>query len=369
MNVNFVTRFYGKAKGGIGRYEERLYPFLQNQVQAQHVPIQPYPVPKSLHRLGSLAGFDLNAVAQNAPFYVPKDLSGIVHFSCQVIGAGVRFVKKGRTVVTVHDLVPYVEYQRTNQRQMPFVDWRLHLYNLNGLRQADLLLADSEHTKQDLIQHLRIEPDRIVTCYLGVETDHYKPQPVPPELYERYGLSQQRQYALYVGSQDLRKNLGVAVGAIKQLQKTMPDVRLIIVGAKRTTQQQPWQQDPELDTFTHFLSMVPEEDLIALYSLADVVLMPSKYEGFGLPALEGMACGKPVIAANATSLPEVVGDSGLLVDPDDVNAWAEAIQQVLTTPSLQQQLGQAGLQRAQAFTWENTARQTVDAYRRIGLEA
>lgn len=149
----------------------------------------------------------------------------------------------------------------------------------------------------------------------------------------------------------------------------MPDLRLIKVGTPEYLAQfrklKELLGELSLEPFVHFVNHPPEEDLVALYNMADVFVFPSLYEGFGMPPLEAMACGTPVVCSNAASLPEVVGDAALTVDPYDVEALAQAVCRVLIEPDLAADLRGRGLGRAARFTWERTARETVEVYRQV----
>jgi len=195
----------------------------------------------------------------------------------------------------------------------------------------------------------------------------YRPmslESVDPAL-KRYVI--ERPYILYVGSLEKRKNLPRLLEAYAYLRETLPGWKLVIVGGRK------WKSDPiykavqrlGLEPHVIFTGFVAEEDLPALYNGADLFVFPSLYEGFGLPVLEAMACGTPVVTSNTSSLPEVAGEAALLVAPTDVKAIAAAMQRVLSEPDLAAELRRRGLERASQFSWERTARETLAVYERV----
>jgi glycosyltransferase involved in cell wall biosynthesis len=215
---------------------------------------------------------------------------------------------------------------------------------------------------------LGIAPQKITVVYLGIDHERIRPLPVPVTIRERYGLPESRRYLIYVGSEDPRKNLVTLVRVLAEVRREMPSVELIKIGRAHFGAER--LRLIELATqlgvreAIHFLDDVPEDDLPLLYNLADVCVMPSLYEGFGFPVLEAMACGTPVVCAKAASLPELAGDSALLVEPgaDATDAFADAVLHILTEPSLHDKLQMDGLDRAASFRWSQTARQVLDVY-------
>ena len=377
MSVYFVTRYYGRARGGLGRYEEALYAHLQRQDGAQLVAIQPLPVPWLAAAVGRVVGRDLSSTAANYPCVVPVKgcADDVVHLANQTMGLSLylRGRASGRRVVTVHDIFPYIQIvtgKYGGLRGASPLDIMLYRLSIRGLRRADHIIADSTHTKHDLEKFAGIHPERVDVVPLGVDLNVYRTGQAPKSFHETYGLRADRRYLLYVGSQDPRKNLPTLFTAVKRLRLNLPDVRLLIVGADRLLSNNESHTIPEEDDrddpLIRFLGHVPEDDLVKLYCISQALVFPSVYEGFGLPALEAMACGCPVIAAQASSLPEVVGDAGCLVEPFNPDCWVEAISTVLEDRNARLRLIEAGLRRAQCFPWENTANQTVAVYKQLG---
>ena len=271
-------------------------------------------------------------------------------------------------VLTVHDVV----YLRHPEWHLPMNRWFLSLAMPLFARRARAIIAVSDYTRRDVIALRHADPARVHVVYEGVDA-HFRPVRDPATLAEvqaRYGL--QPPFILSVGAIEPRKNLPLLLRAFAALcQQPGFQHQLVIAGGKG------WLYDEVFATADRlglgercrFTGHVAEEDLPALYSAADVLAMPSFFEGFGLPPLEAMACGTPVIASNTTSLPEIVGDAGLLAPPDDERAWVEALGRLATDRALHERLAAAGLARAARFTWEETARQTAEVYRRAIREA
>ncbi|MBI2886693.1 MAG: glycosyltransferase family 4 protein [Chloroflexi bacterium] len=267
-------------------------------------------------------------------------------------------------VVTAHDLI---------QLMVPQLRGGLlvRLYNLlaaASARRATVILADSEHTRQAVIQRLRISPQRVRRAYLAAD-QRFGSHQQPAEgalLAAKYGL--ESPYLLYMGGLDVRKNVAALIRAYA---RSGCQATLAIAGAPRSGHGAAFPdlrhvaQESGVAERVRFLGWVAEEDKPALYRGALLFVFPSRYEGFGLTPLEAMACGTPVLCSNATSLPEVVGDAALLFSPDDEAGLAELIRQGASDPALRERLGAQGLRRAETFSWTATAQQTIEVYHQV----
>ncbi len=283
------------------------------------------------------------------------------------------------TVVTVHDLIPMLlPVYRSSI-------W-VRLYTLLvavAAKRADMVLTDSEASKWDIVRLLDIPAERVRVIYLAAD-DIYQPVLDRHRLAEtrrKYGLPES--YLLYLGGFDQRKNVPTLLRAFAQLAKDsgirdsrleIGESRVSLVVAGRLLEKgsdffpdpRPIVQELGIEERVVFTGWVAEEDKPALYSGARALVFPSFYEGFGLPPLEALACGTPVIASNRGSLPEIVGDGGLLVEPDDVEGLATAMEKLLNDESLWADLRQKGLAHAARFSWEKTARETLAVYQEVG---
>jgi glycosyltransferase involved in cell wall biosynthesis len=225
-------------------------------------------------------------------------------------------------------------------------------------------------TKCDLIERYGTEPDKITVVYPGYDEATFQPvrdEEVIEAVKARYGIA--GDYILFVGTLQPRKNLIRLVKAFADCRSPIADCRLVIAGKKGWLYQEIFRRVEELglEKKVVFTGYVPEGDLPALLSGAHLFVFPSLYEGFGLPVLEAMACGTPVVCSNASSLPEVAGDAALMVDPLDVEGLATAMERVLSDEELRAELTERGFKQARKFSWERCARETLAVLERAAL--
>ena len=297
------------------------------------------------------------------PFLIRKSGLDVLHSPVHVLPA----VCPCRSVVTILDLT-FIRFPQT----FPLFQRRyLDFFTRRAVKKADAIIAISESTKRDIVELLGAPEGKIYTTLLGVDPPY---RPVSGERKERvareHGLGHST--ILYLGTLEPRKNIPALLAAFSQARKSsqVKDCTLVLAGGKGWFFNQTFKlvEDLGLKESVRFTGYVPAEDLPALYSAATVFVYPSLHEGFGLPPLEAMACGTPVITSNASSLPEVVGDAGIMVDPHNVEELAEAILRVLRDPDLRQEMSAKGLEQAKKFSWKETARQTLKVYERVHNE-
>ena len=263
-------------------------------------------------------------------------------------------------VVTCYDLIPLIwpQFFSPGQRLL------YRLMHWLALAAAHTVLAISETTRADLIRYLRLDPRRCVVTPLAADPAFTPQEPASvARVRQRYGLPEN--YVLYCGSNKPHKNLPRLVRAFAALPPTTPP--LVIAGHwdRRYPQSQRLAVAIGLAGRVKFIGAPPEEDLAALYSGATVFVFPSLYEGFGLPVLEAMACGAPVICAHTSSLPEVAGEAALFFDPCDETALTQALATVLQDADWRDELRTRGLRRAAQFDWQTTAALTAAVYRNV----
>jgi glycosyltransferase involved in cell wall biosynthesis len=269
-----------------------------------------------------------------------------------------------RIVVTLYDL----SYERYPDFFATGVPTGFRQFIPRTVRRAAVVLTISEFSKQDIVRFYRVPPEKVVVTLCAADPIF---RPLKDEarlaaVRARYGTGDH--FILCVGDLQPRKNLKRLITAyVKLRQADATRHKLVLVGRKA------WLYD-EIFAVARasgyvdeliFTAYVPDDDLVALYNAADLFVYPSIFEGFGLPPLEAMACGTPVITSNTSSLPEVVGDAALMVDPINVEALASAMVAVLGDTDLQTRLSACGLQRAAAFSWEATARTILRAYHMV----
>jgi glycosyltransferase involved in cell wall biosynthesis len=234
-------------------------------------------------------------------------------------------------------------------------------------RSADAIIAVSESTRADSIRLLGIPGEKIIATPLGVDPA-FRPIRDLESLdvvRQRYNLPDR--FILYVGLVEPRKNLSGLIRAYRSALEGGIAHRLVVVGRFGWSYQQVLDEIEALglQERVQFTGYIPQADLPIVYNLASLFVYPTLYEGFGLPALEAMACGTPVVTSNVASLPEIIGEAGVLIPPGDQQALSQALQDVLSDPGLQTHLAIKGPQQASQFTWERTARQTLQVYRQV----
>jgi len=243
--------------------------------------------------------------------------------------------------------------------------WFLDLMMPRFVQAADAVIVISESTQRDAMTYYQIKPDKIHVVYGGVNA-HFRPIDALQKLdavRQAYRLPDH--FLLYVGVIEPRKNLPTLFDAFKLA--TLPNVKLVIAGKKGWLYDEALARVQELglEQDVIFTGYVPDDDLPALYSLAEAFVFPSLYEGLGLPVLEAMACGAPTICSDVSSLPEVAGNAALLVAPTNVRGWAEAMTGLTQNASLRADLRERGLRQAAHFTWETAAHQMREVYREL----
>lgn len=309
----------------------------------------------------------LRAVRDDRNFgKILSKLSGVVHLPNQHLG---RYGNSLRTpyIITVHDLIRYFDLKKygtyihhPNRRDRFYLNC-----DYKGIKKAARVIAISEATKRDLIHHLGIPDDRIRVVYPGIDHVAFRPS---------FGASNvEYPYILFVGSEHPRKNLLTLLGAFSRLkgQSSFNNLKLVKVGKAGGREADFRKQSIEainslnLDGEVIFTGVVSEADLRVYYSNAECLVFPSLYEGFGIPPLEAMACGCPVITSDSSSLPEVVGEAAIKISSRDVEGLAAALEKILTERQLKEELITKGMKQTAKFSWEQTAEKTLRIYKEV----
>lgn len=271
-----------------------------------------------------------------------------------------------RLVSTVHDLIP-LHFPELVSRK-----FALLFRALMGrtLKNSDKVITDSEFSRQDILSRYPVPPEKVVVTPLAPHPrfNNAGDPGADREICRKHGL--ERPYLLFVGVFEPRKNIPFLVEAFNIFRRDCGagrEFQLALAGGKgyrgEDIVRKVLRRGPEPSV--RLLGYVPDDELPALYRQAELFVFPSRYEGFGLPPLEAMACGVPVITSNTTSLPEVVGDAGVMIDPYDTGELVASMKRLLSDESHCHRLRQAGLQRATHFTWEGAAKETLKVYQGI----
>jgi glycosyltransferase involved in cell wall biosynthesis len=267
-----------------------------------------------------------------------------------------------RSVVTIHDCI-HLRFPQYLPKRGALAYARAQMGA--AARRSNRILTVSEASKRDILEYFDVPPEKVTVIYNGIDEHFVTP---PPEdkmraIEERYQL--QGEFALYVGNVKPHKNVERLLDAFHLVRQSgLTDLKLVVIGdeiSKYAALRRAVHRY-NLHKYVRFLGFLPDETLSVVYRLASVFVFPSLYEGFGLPPLEAMACGTPVITSNVSSLPEVTGDAALLVDPYSAEEIADATRRVLTDSSLRSDLSTRGLTRAHEFSWERAARRVLEIY-------
>ncbi len=250
-----------------------------------------------------------------------------------------------RYIVTVHDLIP-LRFGKPCSRLTAYFRYYIPLV----LDQAEHIICNSESTKQEVMSYFGIGSQKVTSTLLAYDRDHFRNLNLP-----------EGNYFLYIGRHDRHKNLHRLIEAFSTLSHHQ-DCKLYLAGPaddRYTPDLKVFVKELGIEQRVQFLDYIPYAELPALINQAIALVFPSLWEGFGLPALEAMACGTPVISSNLSALPEVTGDAALLIDPYNVEAIADAMQSVLDSSQLRTKMRVAGLDRAELFSWERTGKATA----------
>jgi glycosyltransferase involved in cell wall biosynthesis len=366
LTIGIDIHSIGSNKGGNETYYRELIKGLV-KVHSDHRFFLYYTSPATAQHIGHDEHFTLAKLSPahpllRIPFSVPRRarLDRLDLFHAQFI---VPPFLKCKTVTTIPDIAyeHYPQFFPAHQRA-----W-LKVLVRESAKRADHIITVSEYSKRDLVQTYGIREEKITVTYEGaggefVPLDRGKAKETLTRKYRIDG-----DFILYLGRLQARKNLMRLVDAYARTRKAGFPHKLVLAGQQDSLFQPVLSRIRELKLENDVLlpGYVAGEDVPAFYNAAEVFVYPSLYEGFGLPLMEAMACGVPVITSRGSSLDEVAGDAAVLVDPLDELSISEALQKVLADPELRRRLGQAGLKRSRQFSFENAARQTIAVYERV----
>ncbi len=314
---------------------------------------------KSLNLISNLGKKTLRSIDQQR--YIHKvntaiKKENIKHITTQEYAYVQNSLEMEKTIITCHDLIPWV-YENDHSNF-----WKS---NISGLKKADTIITVSEFSKNDIVKHLDYPSENVHVVKDAVDHSRYYVDR-NKEILDTLKISAQQKVILYVGSETPRQNVPVLIKAFARLKNKIPDIKLVKIGESQSYGARAnilkLISELKLDEDVFFVGYVSEKDMPKWYNAADILVYPCKYAGFGLPPLEAMACGTPVITANTTSLPEVVGDAGIMVDPDDYKVIGEEMYKILTNEKLREEFIKKGIRRSKLFNWNTSAQQTFDIY-------
>lgn len=305
----------------------------------------------------------------NYPRNVAHQQADLFHIVDHSYGHLVYWLKKRRAkvLVTCHDLINLLHTENLYRRaKIPFVSMKAWKYSIQGLQKADHIIAVSAYTAMQVMRHLSIPPERITIVPNTVRPVF---RPLPDEEVAEFRRSQKVSNdtfcILHVGTVEPRKNIQTILKVVGMLKHQNFPVRLWKVGEDFNSEQRNLIRMYDIEGYIKQFGKTNEANLVQIYNAADVLLYPSLYEGFGIPIIEAMACGTPVITSNTTSMPEVAGDSAILVDPTNCEAIVAAIIKLQKEPNFRSELIQKGYTRVKNFTLEASAEKIASIYEQL----
>jgi glycosyltransferase involved in cell wall biosynthesis len=371
MKIGLIAYGLDRPLTGMGRYTVELARALRRMkdgpelfifsggsigpLENEGFPLVPLPACRQLSALMTVGNFWISLQARRQKMDLVHDPCGVAPF---LFGAG-----NAGMVVTLHDVIPYIYPQTSSLTERIIYQWWLPRL----LPEVDAVLTGSRHSREDIRRFLNVRDDRLFMVPYGV-SDQFRPVSGDGSINTiRMKYSLAGPYVLYMGDFTPRKNLHRLLEAFLSLRSRLGKFSLVLAGSRMNQKAniEPVIQWLRMGDCVRIIGPVPEADLPALYAGADLFVFPSLYEGFGFPPLEAMACGVPVISSGVASLPEVVGDAVISVNPYRVDSLAEAMRKMLTRPDLRRTMTEKGYEQAKKFSWDRTAKETMDVYRTV----
>lgn len=344
-------------------YKNLLKIYFSEKFQKLHKKSLSYLAVKGLYKILQYSKIMLY---DNQQFFNPKEYD--VFHSLYYKLPSEELTKNLPRLLMIYDLIPITAQQFVNPTLTNYFKNILNSINL----QKDWITCISEYTRQEFCEYTGMSPERTFVTHLAADEKFY---PVTDISYiktitQQYNIPDTNYFLCLASQLEPRKNIPHLIRSFVRLISEQPnlDVNLVLIGTQRHKRQEIIDLMQELSQFKDriiFTGYVPDEDLSAIYSGATAFIFPSLYEGFGLPILEAMQCGTPVISSNSTSLPEVAGDAAIVVAPKDEDALCQAMLNLLTDSNLCQNLTQKGLERSKEFSWHKCASETVEIYKKI----
>ncbi len=351
MEIDYINGLRTNEKFGMSKYQSEIHSRL-NDIKLNRIE---YP------NISKVPGINKIIEWVAYPFIVKKkiDKNNIKNITRQDLAFTLELTGLEKTIVTCHDIIPIAYYNT------PSPLWKL---NAKGLRKAERIITVSEFSKQDISKYIKYPEENIEIIPPAVDHNLYYPNR-SKECLLKYNIGDSEKVILYVGAEEPRKNIQFLINSFSKLKNKISNVKLLKVGTpnylfvrKKLLKQ---IEALNLQNDVIFTGYVSESELAEIYNAVDLFIFPSLYEGFGIPPLEAMACGTPVITSNTSSLPEVVGDAAIIADPYDVNKFAEEMYELLMNESLKEEMIKKGLKRSKMFSWDISAKKTLKIYKEL----
>ncbi len=359
------------ANMGIGKYTFQLYEklcqeesdkfsfhLLMQNMRKNYSPSTPNTTVQhrllSPKRSGFSKKYDLMAYYY-FPQKIPQGFS-LYHISSQMMGKSVQYVSPA--VVTCHDIIPF-----KRKSSHSFISQHLRRKSLKAITRAKYIIFNSNYTKKEFLNHFNYNVEKTAVIHLGV-SNIFQPRD-KFQIRKKLNLPLNRPIVLHVGSEEHRKNVKTIIYSINKIKRQMPDILFIRLGRQRKQSRRLIEKLDLKENVFYVKRNQPEERVAEFYNAADVFAFPSTYEGFGLPVLEALKSGCPVVASSASSIPEITGDAAILHNPLDVEAFATSIETIINNKNISGEYAKKGIEQSKYFSWEITAKKTIQIYKRI----
>lgn len=354
MEIDYINGLRTDKIYGMSKYQSEIHSRLGN-VQLNRIE---YP---DASKVAKIVGINKIVEYFAYPFIVKKKVTenNIKHVTRQDLAFLLELVDLKKTIVTCYDIIPIAYYNTINPV------WKL---NAKGLKKAEKIITISEFSKLDIIKYIKVPEENIEIIPPAVDYNLYYLNR-NRKILKKYKIEEDERVVLYVGAEDPRKNVHFLINSFSKLKYKLQNVKLLKVGLPNDVGVRgkllKHIESLNLQKDVIFTGYVSESELAKIYNAVDLFVFPSLYEGFGIPPLEAMACGTPVITSNTSSLPEVVGEAAITVDPYDVNKFAEEMYEALTNEGLREDMIKKGLERSKVFSWDNSAKKTLKTYKEL----
>ena len=351
MEIDYINGLKTDEIFGMSKYQNKIHSRLDN-VKLNRIEYPDISKVTGVNRIVEYFAY---------PFIVKKKVieDNVKHVTRQDLAFLLDLVGLKKTIVTCHDIIPIAYYHTRN----PI--WKL---NAKGLRKAEKIITVSEFSKKDISRYIKYPEEKIEIIPPAVDHNLYY-QNRNKAVLKKYRIEETEKVVLYVGAEEPRKNIQFLINSLSKLKNRIPQVKLLKVGMPNyigvREKLLKHIESLNLQKDVIFTGYVSESELAEIYNAVDLFVFPSLYEGFGMPPLEAMACGTPVITSNTSSLPEVVGDAAIVVDPYDANKLVEEMYQLLTDDGLKEEMIRKGLRRSKMFSWDKSARETLRVYKEL----